>query len=90
MDHWLSWELLYVVSPLLVLIGANFFSLEEFSKNIVPSFSKIKVLLCKRIFNLGIIFFIIQVAGVIQYETANIIIARNFGTIGSHFLQYCL
>ena len=35
----------------------------------------------KGLFNLGMIFFIIQVAAIIQYETANIIIARNFGTL---------
>ncbi len=29
---------------------------------------------------LGIIFFIIQIAGIVQYETANIIIARSFAT----------
>jgi O-antigen/teichoic acid export membrane protein len=34
----------------------------------------------KDLFNLGFVFFIIQLAGIIQYQTANIIIARNFGS----------
>ena len=29
---------------------------------------------------MGLIFFVIQIAGIVQYETANIIIARNFST----------
>src|SRR5665647_2827140 len=69
------------ISPLLVLIGANFFFFKGVFKKYSPSFLKIKFSYAKDIFNLGIIFFIIQLAGIIQYETANIIIARNFGTL---------
>src|SRR5665647_284018 len=69
------------VSPLLVLVGANIFFFRGVFKKYSPSFLKIKFSYAKGLFNLGIIFFIIQVAGIIQYETANIIIARNFGTL---------
>jgi len=69
------------VSPLLVLVGANIFFFRGVFKKYRPSFLKIKFSYAKGLFNLGIIFFIIQVAGIIQYETANIIIARNFGTL---------
>ena len=69
------------VSPLLVLIGANVFFFRGTFKKFTPRISKIKFSYTKGLFNLGIIFFIIQVAGIIQYETANIIIARNFGTL---------
>ena len=68
------------LSPLLVLIGANLFFFRGIFKKYSPSFSKIKFSHAKGLFNIGVIFFIIQVAGIIQFETANIIIARNFGT----------
>ena len=45
-----------------------------------PAISQSKFSYTKDLFNLGLVFFIIQVAGIIQYQTANIIIARNFGT----------
>lgn len=68
------------ISPLMVLIGANIFLFRGTFKKYSPKFSKIKLSMAKGLFSIGIIFFIIQIAGVIQYETANIIIARNFGT----------
>jgi len=68
-------------SPLLVLLLANLFFFRGAFKKYRPSLSCIKFSYAKGLFNLGVIFFIIQVAGIIQYETANIIIARNFGTI---------
>lgn len=68
------------LSPLLALIGANLFFFNGVFKKYRPSFSKIKFSYAKGLFNLGLIFFIIQVAGIIQYQTANIIIAQNFGT----------
>lgn len=68
------------LSPLLVLIAANIFFFKGQFKKYKPELSKIKFSYAKGLFNLGIIFFVIQVAGMIQYETANIIIARNFGT----------
>jgi O-antigen/teichoic acid export membrane protein len=68
------------LSPLLVLLGANLFFFNGVFKKYRPSFSKIKFSYAKGLFNLGLVFFIIQVAGIIQYQTANIIIAQNFGT----------
>ena len=68
------------LSPLIVLVGANFFFFRGIFKRYCPAFSKIKFSYARGLFNLGIIFFIIQIAAIIQYETANIIIARNFGT----------
>jgi len=69
------------ISPLLVLIGANLFFFKGSFKRYRPSFSTIKFYHAMGLFNLGVIFFIIQIAAIIQYETANIIIARNFGTL---------
>jgi O-antigen/teichoic acid export membrane protein len=68
------------VSPLIVLIGANFVFFKGVFKNYRPRFSKVKFSHAKGLFNLGLVFFIIQVAGIVQYQTANIIIAKNFGT----------
>lgn len=68
------------VSPLVVLLGANVFLFRRNYKRYKPLIAKVNFTYAKSLFNLGVIFFIIQVAGVIQFETANIIIARNFGT----------
>lgn len=68
------------VSPLLVLIGANLLMFKGAYKRYRPAFSKIRFEYAKDLFNLGLLFFIIQFAGIVQYQTANIIIARNFGT----------
>jgi O-antigen/teichoic acid export membrane protein len=68
------------VSPLLVLISANFIFFGGKYKRYSPSISYIRFAHTKELFNLGLKFFIIQLAAIIQYQTANIIIARNFGT----------
>lgn len=70
----------FCISPILVLVGANLYFFKGVFKKYRPSLSKIKFQYAKGLFNLGFIFFIIQIAGIIQYETANIIIAQNFGT----------
>ncbi|MRI02607.1 oligosaccharide flippase family protein [Kriegella sp. EG-1] len=67
------------VSPLIALIGANFFFFRGKYKAYRPKFSKIKFSHAKGLFNLGVIFFVIQIAGLVQYESANIIISRSFG-----------
>ena len=67
-------------SPLLILIIANFFFFNRKYKRFRPQFSKVDLSYAKDLLNLGVVFFVIQVAGIIQFQTANIIIARNFGT----------
>ena len=69
------------ISPLLVLLCANIFFFKRILKKYSPNFSSIKFSCAKGLFNLGFVFFVIQAANIIQYESANIIIARNFGTI---------
>jgi len=64
----------------LTLIGANLIFFNGVFKKYRPTLSKVKFSYAKGLFNLGVIFFIIQLAGIIQYQTANIIIAQNFGT----------
>jgi len=68
------------VSPLLVLIGANVFLFNGAYKHYKPKISKINFSFAKGLFSLGMKFFLISFAGIIQFQTANIIIARNFGT----------
>ncbi|WP_298480352.1 MATE family efflux transporter [uncultured Maribacter sp.] len=67
------------VSPLLALIGANVFFFKGKYKKYKPSVSKIKFSHAKSLFNLGIVFFVIQIAGLVQFQSANFIISRNFG-----------
>jgi len=66
-------------SPLLALIIANYFFFKGKYKAYRPKFSKVKFAYAKGLFNLGVVFFIIQIAGLIQFESANILISRNFG-----------
>lgn len=66
------------ISPLLVLTGANWYFFKGSFKTYRPSLTKVRFSYAKGLLNLGIIFFIIQVAGIVQYQTANFIIARNF------------
>jgi O-antigen/teichoic acid export membrane protein len=68
------------LSPLLVLVGANLFLFNGVYKNFKPVLSKVDFSHSKGLFNLGLTFFIIQIAGIIQYQSANVIIARSFGT----------
>jgi len=67
------------ISPLVILLGANFFFYSTKYKKYSPTFSLVKFTYARDLFSLGLKFFVIQVAGIIQFQTANIIIARNFG-----------
>jgi len=68
------------IAPLVVLIGANFIMFNSKYKRFSPAVSHVRFPYARELFNIGLKFFIIQLAGIIQYQTANIIIARNFGT----------
>jgi O-antigen/teichoic acid export membrane protein len=67
------------ISPLVILLGANVFFFNTKYKQYSPALSLVKFAYARDLFNLGLKFFIIQVAGIIQFQTANIIISRNFG-----------
>lgn len=69
------------VSPILILLIANlaFFKGKYYAYR--PLISKINFKHSKSLFNLGLSFFVIQGAGLIQYQSANIIIAQNFGPL---------
>jgi len=68
------------LSPLLALIGANLIFFRGVFKKYRPAISKVRFSYARGLFNLGLVFFIIQIAAIIQYQSANIIIAQNFST----------
>jgi O-antigen/teichoic acid export membrane protein len=70
----------FCVSPLIILIGANIVLFTGSYRKYRPEISKVDFSHAKELFNLGIIFFILQITYVLQFETANIIIARFFST----------
>ena len=67
------------LAPILVLMISNIYLFKGEYEVYKPSFKKVRFKYAKSLFNLGIVFFIIQVAGIIQFQTANIIIIKNFG-----------
>jgi O-antigen/teichoic acid export membrane protein len=69
-----------VASPIIVLLCANIFYLRGAYKRYRPVVSKVRFSYARNLFGIGLKFFIIQIASIIQYQTASIIIARNFGT----------
>lgn len=70
----------FCASPLLVIVGANLLLYKGIYKRYKPTISHVRFSYAKELFNLGLVFFIIQLANIIQFQTANIIIARNFST----------
>lgn len=69
------------VSPIIILLIANIYLFRKDYRKYRPVFSKVDFSCTKDLLNLGVVFFVIQVAAIIQYQTANIIIARNFSTL---------
>lgn len=68
------------ISPLLIILLANIVLFKKNYKQYRPLFSKVDFSYAKDLFQLGLVFFVIQIAGIIQYQTSNIIIAQNFST----------
>ena len=70
----------FCFSPIVVLLIASIYFYRGSFKKYRPSISTVKFSYAKGLFNLGIIFFVIQAAGIAQYQTANFIIAQNYTT----------
>ena len=70
----------FCFAPLFALLLGSAFFFRKSYKRFKPSLSKVKFSYAKGLFNLGLVFFVIQIAGIVQYQTANFIIARNFST----------
>lgn len=68
------------LSPLLILLISNIFFFRGRYKKYSPKLSKVNFAHSKDLLSLGMVFFVIQIAFIIQFQTANIIIAQNFGT----------
>jgi O-antigen/teichoic acid export membrane protein len=68
------------LSPLLVLVAANFFIFWGKYQRFRPRIDKVNFKYSKELLNLGLYFFVIQIAFIIQYQSANFIIAQNFTT----------
>jgi O-antigen/teichoic acid export membrane protein len=66
------------ISPVTILFIAHVFLFKGKFKRYRPSWKKVNFSYTKDLFNLGIIFFVIQLAAIIQFQTANFIIAQNF------------
>ena len=65
--------------PILVLIVASFYFYTNDYKNIAPSIQFVDFNYAKDLLNLGVKFFIIQIVGLVMFQTSNIIIAQFFG-----------
>jgi O-antigen/teichoic acid export membrane protein len=66
-------------SPVFVLFLSSLWLFSGQYKAYRPSFKSIDFSRAKGLFNLGIIFFLIQIAAVLLYQTNNIIISQLFG-----------
>lgn len=69
------------VAPVIVLFFSNYYFFRKDLKKYRPQIHNVKFRFANDLFNLGFKFFIIQVAGIIQFQTANIIIAQYFGSL---------
>lgn len=64
--------------PLLVVLFANILLFKKRYSKVAPSLEYFDKVLIRDIFGLGFKFFIIQIAGLIQFQTANFLIAKFF------------
>lgn len=72
--------LAYSVAPVLVLVVANIFFFKNQYSQFAPSIKLVKKKYARDIMTLGIKFFVLQIANVIQFQTASFIIAHYFDT----------
>ncbi len=78
------------LSTILVLLGANIVLFVGKYRLYRPVLSKVNFSYTKYLLNLGVKFFIIQIAAIIQFQTAQILIARHLGTadVTSYHIVY--
>jgi O-antigen/teichoic acid export membrane protein len=67
------------LTPVLVLISSSIWFYNHQFKKFAPSIRHVKFRYARDLMSLGIKFFIIQIAGVVLYQTSNLIIANLFG-----------
>lgn len=66
-------------APLLVILGANVVLYKKKYKKIAPIFKSVDFSIAPDLMKLGVQFFIIQAAGIIQYQLINFLIIRYYG-----------
>lgn len=71
--------LVFCVVPLIILATASIIMFAKRYKDIRPSIKTIDWSLKAKLFNMGIKFFIIQIAGLIQFQTTSFIILKYYG-----------
>lgn len=69
----------FCVAPVIVFLISNLYFFNTKYKSYAPSYKFVKKEHAKDIMGLGVKFFVIQIAGIIQYQTANFLIANYFG-----------
>jgi O-antigen/teichoic acid export membrane protein len=67
------------LTPVLVLLLSSIWFYGNSYKKLAPSIKYVRFSFVRNILNLGIKFFMLQIAGLILYESSNIIIAQLFG-----------
>jgi len=68
------------VAPTFILLAANIYFFNTKFKDYRPSLKYVKKEYAKDIMKLGLKFFVLQIAAIIQFETSLFIIAHYFGT----------
>jgi O-antigen/teichoic acid export membrane protein len=82
----LNLALALCLSPILILIYFNITLFRGKLKHISPSFRFVDFSVTKDLMGIGFKFFVIQIAGIIQFQTANFIIISQFGA--KHVTEY--
>ncbi len=69
------------VAPLVVLLFFNFNLFKGKFKHISPSLRFVDFTISRDLMGIGFKFFVIQIAGIVQFQTANFIIIHSFGPV---------
>lgn len=69
----------FSIAPVVVLITSSLWYYKHEYKRYAPSIKYVKFSFARDLMSIGIIFFLLQIAGIILYQTSNIIIAQLFG-----------
>lgn len=72
--------IVYSSTPIIILTSSSIWFYSNKYKKYAPSFKYINFGYAKDLMNLGIKFFLLQIAGIVLYQTSNIIIAQLFGS----------
>ena len=67
------------LTPVLVLLGSSIWFYNRDYKIYSPNFNFVKFRFAKQLMNLGLKFFVIQVAAIVLFQSNNLIIAHLFG-----------